>query len=149
MSGSVRSVSSQITWQGELKPVKHIVEYETRHRCGQVTLVCPTVWQMPQDRGFLAAGGLLKGAAPLPLPLPLPSPLGNPPPKAPDWVEAQMELSKEHWAIGRVSLIGMSALAKLPEHWIGRKLNIVFRQLLNIFGKYCCVKVTEIKSMMF
>lgn len=64
-----------------------------RHRCGQVVLVCPTAWQMPQDRDFLAAGGLLEAPLPLPLPLPLPSPLGNPPPKTPDAVEAERKLS--------------------------------------------------------
>ncbi|TNN55644.1 hypothetical protein EYF80_034160 [Liparis tanakae] len=32
------------------------------HRWGQVTRVCPGVWQMPQVRGFLAAGGSFSSA---------------------------------------------------------------------------------------
>lgn len=66
-----------------------------RHRCGQVTRVCPSVRQMPQERGFLAAGGLVVGAAPVvPLPRPLPSPPGKLPPKeAPDGGGAEVKLS--------------------------------------------------------
>jgi len=52
------------------------------HRWGQVTRVCPGMWQIPQVRAFLAAGGLFAVPSPvvfLPFFPPSPLPL-NPPP---------------------------------------------------------------------
>lgn len=51
------------------------------HRWGQVARVCPGVWQMPQVRGFLAAGGLFAAAAPI---IFLPGFPPSPPPPPPD-----------------------------------------------------------------
>ncbi len=59
------------------------------HRWGQVTRVCPGIWQIPQVRGFLAAGGLLALGSPvifLPF-FPSPPPPLNPPAKPPDMWE--------------------------------------------------------------
>lgn len=96
-----------------------------RHRWGQVTRVCPGMWQMPQVRGFLAAGGLPALACPvarLPSRPPSPPPL-NPPPKSP----GGGAFSSAHW--------------KKPHCW-----SLGFPQVWNIrplFGpSLCTVRVT-------
>lgn len=62
------------------------VKVGCRHRWGQVTRVCPGKWQMPQDRGFLAAGGRFIVASPVIFLtfFPPSPPLLNPPPKPPN-----------------------------------------------------------------
>lgn len=72
------------------------------HRWGQVVRVCPGVWEMPQVRGFLAAGGLFAVAAPIifhPCFPPSPPPL-NPPPTTPDGGgsgQTQHKAVRGHW----------------------------------------------------
>lgn len=47
---------------GGIPPKKRL--YWSRHLWGQVTRVCPGVWQMPHVRALLAAGGLSAATAP-------------------------------------------------------------------------------------
>lgn len=92
------------------------MHYEVRanvsgHRSGQVTRVCPGMWQIPQVRGFLAAGGLL--APPAGRRSPLPSlPLLNPPPEP----LVGRTFSSAHWKkLHCCSLV-------LPQAWNTRPL---------------------------
>ena len=50
------------------------------HRWGQVVRVCPGMWQIPQVRGFFAAGGFVASLAEVFLPFLPPSPPTSPPP---------------------------------------------------------------------
>lgn len=97
------------------------------HFWGQVTRVCPGMWQMPQVRGFLAAGGLLRGAPPitfLPLLPPSPPPL-NSPPKPP----GGGMFSSAHWKKPHCCSLG------LPQVWNIRPL----------FGpSFCTVRTTAV-----
>lgn len=91
--GGTYSLSSCIFEKSNLTSHFQVIDFDnctvsllSRHRWGQVTRVCPGMWQMPQVRAFLAAGGLLAVASPVIfLPFFHPSPPAlNPPPKPPE-----------------------------------------------------------------